>query len=212
MSGNPYARLGVPENATPEEIQRARRTLAAIHHPDLHGGSAAHEDALKQINADADELLDPVRRTALDARFKDERDRASAAEAAKTSRQPATSPQAPGVADVPVWVQAMKPIFEATPVEDVAKKYTAEHPPVDGSDAFWHSAMRGVATAADVAWKVAVASSMHRATTPRRRAPVLVQPTPRSASRRCRARTTAGRRCRNYVSLDSDAYCAAHGG
>lgn len=66
----PYARLGLQEDATVEEIRAARHNLAKEHHPDLHKGSLEKEAILKQINAAADLLLNSERRAKLDAHLR----------------------------------------------------------------------------------------------------------------------------------------------
>ncbi|HMG37396.1 MAG TPA: J domain-containing protein [Blastocatellia bacterium] len=57
-----YAALGVSENASPEEIDRAFRKKARSHHPD-RGGS---EDAMKSLNEAHDILSDTETRRAYD--------------------------------------------------------------------------------------------------------------------------------------------------
>ena len=43
--GDPYAVLGVPPTATPEQIRRAFRALVRRHHPDARGADAPSVDA-----------------------------------------------------------------------------------------------------------------------------------------------------------------------
>ena len=69
---DPYAVLGVPRDAGPEEVRRAYLALARRHHPDAHaeGGPAARaaaERRMQQINAAWAVLGDPARRAARDA-------------------------------------------------------------------------------------------------------------------------------------------------
>ena len=49
-TGNFYEILGVPANATPEEIQKAYHRLALTHHPDVRKAPDA-EERMKDINA-----------------------------------------------------------------------------------------------------------------------------------------------------------------
>ena len=67
-----YDILGVPRNASQEEIRAAYRTLARRYHPDGLNGSAESEradaeEAIKAINAAFHTLGDPRRRTAYHA-------------------------------------------------------------------------------------------------------------------------------------------------
>ncbi|MEU0562418.1 J domain-containing protein [Dactylosporangium sp. NPDC006015] len=58
---DPYQVLGVARTATPEEIQRAYRTLARRQHPDINKEPGA-EDRFKEINEAYHVLSDPERR------------------------------------------------------------------------------------------------------------------------------------------------------
>jgi curved DNA-binding protein CbpA len=59
-----YGVLGVPRNATEEQIRRAYRLQAMSSHPDLHGGSA--EQRMVELNVAACILSDPARRAEYD--------------------------------------------------------------------------------------------------------------------------------------------------
>jgi curved DNA-binding protein len=61
-----YEVLGVPRTATPEEIQRAYRTLARRNHPDVNADPAA-EERFKEINEAYHILSDPQARTRYDS-------------------------------------------------------------------------------------------------------------------------------------------------
>ena len=57
-----YATLGVPREASAEDIRKAYRGLAKKHHPDLNPGNKAAEDQFKAIAAAYDILSDPDKR------------------------------------------------------------------------------------------------------------------------------------------------------
>ena len=60
---NPYDTLGVPKNASADEIKKAYRKLAREHHPDASGGD---ETRFKEIQGAYDVLSDPEKRQAYD--------------------------------------------------------------------------------------------------------------------------------------------------
>lgn len=47
---DPYEVLGVPQNASDDEIKAAYRRLAKKYHPDVNGGSAEAERKMKEVN------------------------------------------------------------------------------------------------------------------------------------------------------------------
>ncbi len=59
-----YGVLGVPRNATDDQIRRAYRLQAMSSHPDLHGGAA--EQRMVELNVAACILSDPLRRAEYD--------------------------------------------------------------------------------------------------------------------------------------------------
>ncbi len=63
---NYYDILGVPKNATADEIKKAYRTLAFKYHPDRNQGNAAAEEKFKQISAAYDVLGDEAKRRQYD--------------------------------------------------------------------------------------------------------------------------------------------------
>ena len=57
-----YEILGVPKNATADEIKKAYRTHAFKYHPDRNQGNAAAEEKFKQISVAYDVLGDETKR------------------------------------------------------------------------------------------------------------------------------------------------------
>jgi len=61
-----YAVLGVPKNASHDEIKKAYRKLAQQHHPDANAGNAAAEERFKEISAAYDVVGDEAKRASYD--------------------------------------------------------------------------------------------------------------------------------------------------
>ena len=62
-----YAALGVAKGAPADEIKKAYRKLAKVHHPDKNPGDAAAEERFKEIQHAYDVLSDPEKRKQYDA-------------------------------------------------------------------------------------------------------------------------------------------------
>ncbi|MBB5644845.1 J domain-containing protein [Pedobacter cryoconitis] len=63
---NHYNTLGVPRNATPEEIRKAYKKLCLEFHPDKNGGSDFYTEKFKEINNAYEILGDAVKREEYD--------------------------------------------------------------------------------------------------------------------------------------------------
>ena len=57
-----YKLLGLPRNASEEEIKRTYRKLARKHHPDLNPGNKEAEARFKEVSEAYDVLSDPEKR------------------------------------------------------------------------------------------------------------------------------------------------------
>lgn len=66
MSNDYYAILGVPRDATPEQIKKAYRKLAREHHPDVAGDDPAAEERFKDVSRAYEVLGNPEKRRAYD--------------------------------------------------------------------------------------------------------------------------------------------------
>lgn len=66
MSKDYYQILGVPEDASAEDVKRAYRELAKKYHPDRNKGDAAAEKRFKEVGEAYDVLKDPQKRKQYD--------------------------------------------------------------------------------------------------------------------------------------------------
>jgi curved DNA-binding protein CbpA len=92
MARNPYQVLGVPDDASAEEIHRAYRRLARRHHPDLNADADA-DTRFREILGAFEVLSDPAQRAL--------HDRSTAAVRRATSARP-TVARVPYFSDPPV--------------------------------------------------------------------------------------------------------------
>lgn len=67
MAQDPYQELGVTRSASADELRKAFRKLAKLHHPDKNPGDKASEDKFKRVSAAFDLLGDAAKRKKFDA-------------------------------------------------------------------------------------------------------------------------------------------------
>jgi DnaJ-class molecular chaperone len=63
---DPYSVLGVSRSSSADDIKKAYRKLAKLHHPDLKPGDAANEERFKEISAAYTLLSDSEKRAKFD--------------------------------------------------------------------------------------------------------------------------------------------------
>ena len=68
MTDNPYAVLGVSENASPDEVKKAYRKKARENHPDLNPNDPAAAERMNRINEAYDRIMNPEKYAARDRR------------------------------------------------------------------------------------------------------------------------------------------------
>jgi DnaJ-class molecular chaperone len=66
MAQDPYTILGVPKDASADDIKKAYRKLAKQYHPDLNPGNKIYEEKFKQVTMANNILSDPQERAKFD--------------------------------------------------------------------------------------------------------------------------------------------------
>ena len=59
MISDPYIVLGIPRDATPEEVKKAYRKKAKEYHPDLHPDDPQATEKMNEINIAYDMICNP---------------------------------------------------------------------------------------------------------------------------------------------------------
>lgn len=67
---NYYKMLGVPENASAEDIKKGYRRMAMKYHPDKNAGSLVAEEIFKKVQGAYDVLSDPSKRAMFDKQLR----------------------------------------------------------------------------------------------------------------------------------------------
>ena len=129
-TGDPYATLGVPHDASLVEIRTAYRTLAKASHPDVDGSPDAMA-AMVRLNQAYALLIDPARRASWDALHPPPRPVRSGAGASTstTRRGPGFVPPAHKAARPPARPGPASPPAPATPARPSANAGTTFTPP-----------------------------------------------------------------------------------
>lgn len=73
MTENPYDVLGVPRDASADEVKRAYRKKARENHPDLNPNDPAAADRMNKVNEAYDRITNPEKYAAADARARGQR-------------------------------------------------------------------------------------------------------------------------------------------
>ena len=108
---NYYKMLGIPENATQDEVKKGYRRMAMKYHPDKHGGSLVANEIFKKVKDAYDVLSDPKQRAMFDRQL---------------SMQPKVKPAAQAQPQAKAQARPT-PQPQAKPAPDNAKKYTWEN-------------------------------------------------------------------------------------
>lgn len=88
---NYYKMLGVPENASAEDIKKGYRRMAMKYHPDRNSGSLVADEIFKKVKGAYDVLSDPSKRAMFDKQLRMQPKappKAAAAKEAPTSTAP----------------------------------------------------------------------------------------------------------------------------
>jgi curved DNA-binding protein CbpA len=92
-----YKLLGVPRDATQDDIRKAHRKLVREYHPDTNSGDPSSEEHFKEIQRAYEVLSDPEKRREYDKRRSTSSSRSSSRSRAKAGRQTGGKSAAPPV-------------------------------------------------------------------------------------------------------------------
>ena len=92
-----YKLLGLPRDATQDDLRKAHRNLVRKHHPDANPGDPSSEERFKEIQRAYEVLSDPEKRREYDKRLSTPTRRSSGKPRARASRKPGGESAAPPV-------------------------------------------------------------------------------------------------------------------
>ncbi len=130
---NYYKMLGVPENATADDIKKGYRKMAMKYHPDRNSGSVVAGEIFKKVQGAYEVLSDPNKRAIFDRQLKMQPrpapKAAAASEAPKAKEAPAAKPSNAQKHTWENFDQKTEPKPEAKPEAKAEPKAQAEVKP-----------------------------------------------------------------------------------
>ncbi len=98
-----YECLGVPETATADDVKRAFRKQASVHHPDHNPGDTTSAKRFRRVNEAYEVLNDPQRRDAYDSALHAQKLQDLQDVLREWAREQAPRPTPVSHASAPVW-------------------------------------------------------------------------------------------------------------